>query len=539
MSESPLSNNPAPLSTPTGGPEKLQTDLEKTPSGSPLHNPLGTISLVGAGPGDPGLLTLRGLEQLQKAEVVLYDGLVNPTLLEHAPPDAQRINVGKHGSSRIWQQPEIHEEMLRHLRLGKRVVRLKGGDPAVFARSAEELEFLAQHDIAAEIVPGITAALALPAYTGIPLTHRDHASAVALITGQQAENSDQLDWNALARFPGTLVFYMGVTTAASWSRQLLRAGKSPETPAAIIRRVSWPDQQIIRTNLGSVAQELTPASKLRPPVLVIVGQVALETENQPMVLQPPLFGCTVLITRAAKPNDPLATKLRSLGATILHQPTIEINPPMNYHDFDQAIANMNCFQWLIFTSSHAVEHFFKRLNELKLDARSIGSTKIACVGPGTAESLTAFHVHCDWIPKTYNAACLAETLPVDSSSKILWLRGSRTQDAMRDVFKQRGLELQEVIVYRSSDVQSLLPDVEASLARKPFDWMTITSPAIARSTATLLGNSFSKIPAAVLSHQVADEVIRLGGSVGAIASQATFDSLAEAIVRQEHERSKR
>jgi uroporphyrinogen III methyltransferase/synthase len=258
-----------------------------------------------------------------------------------------------------------------------------------------------------------------------------------------------------------------------------------------------------------------------------------------MVLQPPLFGCTVLITRAAKPNDPLTTKLRSLGATILHQPTIEINPPMNYHDFDQAIANMNCFQWLIFTSSHAVEHFFKRLNELKLDARSIGSTKIACVGPGTAESLTAFHVHCDWIPKTYNAACLAETLPVDSSSKILWLRGSRTQDAMRDVFKQRGLELQEVIVYRSSDVQSLLPDVEASLARKPFDWMTITSPAIARSTATLLGNSFSKIPAAVLSHQVADEVIRLGGSVGAIASQATFDSLAEAIVRQEHERSKR
>lgn len=539
MSESPLSNNPAPSSTPPSGPEKLQPAPEKTSPASPANIPAGTISLVGAGPGDPGLLTLRGLEQLQNAEVVLYDGLVNPVLLEHTPLDAQRINVGKHGSSRIWQQSEIHEEMLRHLRLGKRVVRLKGGDPAVFARSAEELEFLAQHDIAAEIVPGITAALALPAYTGIPLTHRDHASAVALITGQQAENSDQLDWDALARFPGTLVFYMGVTTAASWSRQLLRAGKSPETPAALIRRVSWPDQQIIRTNLGSVAQELTPASKLRPPVLVIVGQVALETENQPMVLQPPLFGCTVLITRAANPNDPLAKNLRSLGATIFYQPTIEINPPAHYHDFDQAIVNMNSFQWLIFTSSQAVEHFFKRLHELKLDARSIGSTQIACVGPGTAESLESFHLHCDWIPKTYNAACLAETLPVDSPSKVLWPRGSRTQDSMREIFKQRAVDLQEAIVYCSTDVPALLPDVEAVLARKPFDWMTITSPAIARSTATLLGDSFSKIPAAVLSPQVADEVIRLGGSVGAIAPQATFDSLAKAIVDAEHERTKR
>lgn len=534
VSESPLSNNTNRSNQPFRAADN--------PAKPPEQALPASVTLVGAGPGDPQLLTLRGRDSLKNAEVVLYDGLVNPSLLLHAPPAALRINVGKHGSSRIWKQSEIHAEMLKHYRAGKRVVRLKGGDPAVFARTAEELEFLAQHDIAAEIVPGITAALAVPAYTGIPLTHRDHASAVALITGQQAEDATELDWEALARFPGTLVLYMGVTTAGSWSQQLLRAGKEPSTPTALVRRVSWPDQQIIRTTLADVAAELTPSHRLRPPVLVIVGPVAMHADPTPQILphlQPapqtslPLTGRTILVTRADNEADRLTHELTQRGAQVIHQPAISITPCADRSPLDHAIQACSNYQWIVFTSAHGVEQFARRLQELQLDARQLAGIRLAAVGPATAEALGRWHLHCDFMPTLFNGAALADTLPASPSSRVLWVRGRRAKESFREHLRQRSIQLDEVITYESHDVTELNPGITEILQHGQIHWLTLTSPAIARSSAALLGEYFQKIPIAALSPDIAQEAAQYGGNVAAIAPEATLESLATAMANAE------
>lgn len=260
--------------------------------------------MVGAGPGDPGLITLRGCEVLRRADLILYDYLVNPQILEHAPPTAERRCMGRHGAGKLTSQEEINAILVREAQQGRVVVRLKGGDPAVFARGAEEVETLAAAGIPCEVVPGITAALAAGSYAGVPITHRDFASCVALVTGQECAGKEgELDYAALAQFPGTLVFYMGVTTAPQWTRALIEAGKAPETPVAVVRRCSWPDQQVIEGTLGEIAAQLA-AKKIRPPVLFIVGDVARCRSTATWFEQRPLFGQTVLVTRPSSRRTP-------------------------------------------------------------------------------------------------------------------------------------------------------------------------------------------------------------------------------------------
>lgn len=504
------------------------------PDTLPPSLPSPAMALVGAGPGAADLLTIRGWKWLESADVVLYDGLVNPELLQFVSPHCRCINVGKHGQSRIWKQTEIHQEMLRHYQEGKRVVRLKGGDPAVFARTAEELEFLAEHGIKAEIIPGITAALALPAYTGMPLTHRDHASAVALVTGQQAEDSEELDWDSLARFPGTLVFYMGVTTAASWSRQLIKAGKVGSTPAALVRRVSWPDQQIIHTTLSQVAEELTPSNKLRPPVLVVVGEVA-HPENIASIIMPhlasfqptplPLHGQTVIVTRAEGDNDRLAQLLTEQGANVIHQPLIRISCVSPTETLRASLQTVEPFAWIIFTSVNGVDCYFKLREAAGLDARAFAQTKFACVGTATADALKRWNLLCDFLPPEQNARSLAETLPVDHNSHVLWVRGTRSKDSLREILPQRCGGFSELNVYESTDVLNLSPQITQLLEGTEEAWLTLTSSAIARSAANLLGKRFSTLRSAALSPQIAAEASALGGSVMVTASQPSFESL--------------
>lgn len=507
---------------------------------SPLPPTLSSpaIALVGAGPGAADLLTIRGWNWLQTADVVLYDGLVNPDILLYVAHSATCINVGKHGQSRIWKQSEIHQEILRHYQAGKRVVRLKGGDPAVFARTAEELEFLAQHNISAEIVPGITAALALPAYTGMPLTHRDHASAVALVTGQQAEDSDELDWEALARFPGTLVLYMGVTTAANWSRQLLKAGKPPNTPIALVRRVSWPDQQLIHTTLAQVADELTPSNKLRPPVLVVVGEVAHQ-RNIVSIVMPhllstmnsklPLQDQTIIVTRAESDHDRLSQLLKEQGANVLYQPLIHIAPLPLTDTLQTSLRNVEPFSWIVFTSAHAVEYYFRLRESLGLDARQFAKTKFACVGTSTADALKRWNILCDFLPPEQHAQSLAVTLPVEMHTHVLWVRGTRSKDALREYLPSRCGSLTELSVYESRDVATLSPHVRHLIEQNPEAWITLTSSAIVRSAATLLGEYLPKLRAAALSPQIASEAREMGANVVATASLPSFESLVEAI----------
>ncbi len=258
----------------------------------------GTVYLVGAGPGDPGLITLRGCRCLERADVVLYDYLVNPRILEHVRPATELVCLGRHGRGRIVTQAEINRQLVELSRAGKVVVRLKAGDPVVFAHAAEEIGALEAAHVPYEVVPGITAALAVGSYAGIPLTHGDAASSVALVTGQERRDkaSPGLDYAALAQFPGTLVFYMGVTTVRHWTQQLTQAGKSPDTPAAIVRRCAWPDQEIVHATLGTLA-ERAEERHLRPPVLFVVGQVAALRSYRGWFVDRPLFGRRVLVTR--------------------------------------------------------------------------------------------------------------------------------------------------------------------------------------------------------------------------------------------------
>jgi uroporphyrinogen III methyltransferase/synthase len=346
----------------------------------------GKVYLVGAGPGDPKLITLRGAECLGLADVVLYDYLASPLLLSHARPGAELTCLGRHGHGRLLTPAEVIAAILAHAAAGRVVVRLKCGDPAIFAHLSEELAALEAAQVPYEIVPGVTAAQIASSHAGIPLTHRDVASCVALVAGQEAPDKDtaeRLDYAALAAFPGTLVFYMGITTARDWSAQLIEHGKSPDTPVAVVRRGSFPDQQTLRTTLGDLPQALQQGTeKLRPPAVVIVGSVVGNVASQSTAANwftsRPLFGRTVLVTRPGDAagrspgDDDLAARLRDSGANVLHQPAILVREPADWSSVDAAIERLDEFDWLVFTSANGDSFFLLRLFLLGIEIRALG-----------------------------------------------------------------------------------------------------------------------------------------------------------------------
>ncbi|MCG8648186.1 MAG: uroporphyrinogen-III C-methyltransferase [Pirellulales bacterium] len=496
------------------------------------HATIGSVYLIGAGPGDPGLLTLRGAELLARSDVVLYDGLSNRELLGHAPT-AEHICVGKHGQSRIWQQDEIIAEMLRHARAGRVVARLKGGDPAVFARTAEEAEALQRAEIPFEIVPGITAALAAGSYAGIPVTHRKWASAVALVTGHEEPGKPEssLDWQALARFPGTLVVYMGVTTAQTWTRALIDAGKPADTPAALIRRCSHSDQQTFHCRLDEVAGRLTPASKLRPPVIVILGPVTQLSPTMNWIEQRPLYGQTILVTRPAGQADALAGPLRDLGARVLLQPAIEIGPPADPGPLDAAIESLDRYDFIVFSSRNGVESFLDRMLQSGHDLRRLAGIRIAAVGSQTARALQQYHLRPDMVPEDFRAASLARQLSSHASGKqFLSIRASRGGDDLLTGLTAAGGRVTEVVAYAHQDVSQCDAQVLDPLRAGKIDWITVTSSASANSLARLLGDSIRQARIASLSPVTTATLNQLGLEVSAEAKPHTMQGLIEAIL---------
>ena len=513
-----------------------------------------SVYLIGAGPGDPGLLTLRGAECLRRADVVLYDGLSNPRLLDHAV-GAERICVGKHGQSSIWSQEQINAEMIRQVRAGRRVARLKGGDPAVFARTAEEVEALRQAGIRFEIIPGITAALAAGSYAGIPLTHRRHASAVALVTGQEepGKSRSALDWVALARFPGTLVVYMGVTTVRDWTTALIAAGKPPDTPASILRRCSMPDQRSIPCRLDQVAELLTPATKVRPPVIVIIGEVTRLASEMSWFDNRPLFGQTVLITRSEHQADELASPLADLGAELLTQPAIEISPLVDFSDLDTQIETLRSYDWLVFTSRNGVRHFFERLFAVGKDARQLAGVRLAAVGKRTGAALSEYHLRPDLEAVGMNAESLADqlarhgTAPFTSPAaaefsapdaaaprrslgqQVLWVRADRGPDTLADRLRAAGAIVRPVVAYHHRDVPEADPAIRDRLAMGQIDWVTVTSDAIAKSLIRLFGDDLRRTKLASLSPGITRTLTELGHEASVQAAIPTMDALATAI----------
>ena len=491
----------------------------------------GKVYLIGAGPGDPGLITLRGVECLRRADVVLYDYLVNARILEHARGDAELICLGKHGRTRLWSQQEINESLIRLAGEGKIVARLKGGDPAVFARGAEEIETLVQANIPFEIVPGITAALAAGSYAGVPITHREHASAVALVTGHEDPDKDTsaIDYKALATFPGTLVFYMGITTARTWTTALLDAGKPADTPVAIIRRCSLADQQRVQSTLGQVVQTIE-SQNIRPPTIIVVGEVATLADTFAWFEKRPLFGQRILVTRPRAQSNKLCTLLEELGAEAIVQPAIEITQPDDWQAVDNAIAAIHEFDWLVFSSSNGVRSFIGRLLATSFDLRALGSVKLAAIGPGTADELAGYHLKVDVQPSEFRAESLAaELTPIAAGKRFLLVRASRGREVLAEEITAAGGDVTQVVVYNSVDVTAADTNVAEELAVGKIQWVTVTSSAIAKSLVAMFGDDLKQTRLASISPITSATLRECGFEPAVEATEYTMAGVARAI----------
>ncbi len=497
----------------------------------------GKVYLVGAGPGDPGMITLRGVECLARADLVLYDYLVNPRLLCHAGAEAELVCLGHHSRERTVDQDEIHQRMIQAAHNGRLVVRLKGGDPDVFGRSAEETEALRLAGVPFELVPGVTAALAAGGYAEIPLTHADHSSCLALVTGQErrGKKGPPLDYQALAEFPGTLVFYMGIRSVAEWSEALIRGGKSPDTPVAIVRRCTLPDQAMVRCTLGTVA-EVIRRERIRPPAVTIVGKVAALGPDLSWFTSRPLFGRTILVTRPRHQAQSLCSRFIELGARVLVQPTIEIAPCEDWGAVDDALSRLDQFDWLVFSSANGVEHLLTRLFSLGRDLRALGGIQLAAIGPGTAEALEAWHLNADLVPDEYRAETLADAMaPHVAGKQVLLARANRGREVLAERLQQAGAQVSQVVVYTSTDMEDIDPQIETALSDGDVDWITVTSSAIAQSAARLFGGSFGQAKLASIS-PVTSEILRsLGHEPNAEADDYTMEGVVEAVLRAERE----
>ncbi len=504
----------------------------------------GKVYLVGAGPGDPRLITVRGLQCLKLADVVLYDGLANTSLLAHAD-QAELISVGKHGLLPIWTQQAINEKLVELALSGKNVVRLKGGDPAVFARTAEELACLAQNQVAFEVVPGITAALAAASYAGIPLTHRDHASAVALVTGQQQPNSPEaMDWASLANFPGTLIIYMGVTTSQQWTAALIQHGKLPTTPAAIVRRCSWGDQLVLRCTLDEVADHLTPASKLRPPVLVIIGEVAKLGESWNWFDQLPFTGRKIWIPRAASQSCELSELLIERGGQVFRDPLFDLQKPEDTSQLQQAleIFSQGKCDGITFSSSNGVSFFLEHLFASSRDVRMLGRAKIAVVGPATSNELRRYGLAADIQPKEdFSAAGLLATidseLPQISGQQWIVTTTNQSRDTLSRGLQQRGAETIECLTYQTVARGSISDELCRTLRSGGIDWVVITSSHLAELAYQQVAGLETRPAAVALGSKVAQRLIELGWPPIAVSLQNTAQSLLTSLEQLAESRS--
>ncbi|TLM62811.1 MAG: uroporphyrinogen-III C-methyltransferase [Deltaproteobacteria bacterium] len=495
----------------------------------------GTVYLVGAGPGDPGLMTLRGLACLRRADVVIYDYLANPALLGEAPAAAGRVYVGKSKGRHCMPQEEINRLLAEHARAGRTVVRLKGGDPFIFGRGGEEARFLAAAGIPFEVVPGVTAGLAAAAYAGIPLTHRDYTTSLAMVTGHltSERDLDHVDWARLARGVGTLVIYMGISNLGEIAARLVRHGRDPQTPVALVRWASTPRQETLTGTLADITARVA-ASNFQPPAVIIIGEVVALRDTLRWFDNRPLFGRRILVTRAADQAEAMLAPLRELGAEPVSCPTIGIVPPPTPADLDAAIARLAETDYLILTSANAVEAFFARLQAGGRDARALAGVTVAAVGPKTAEALAAFGVRADLIPESYDAEGVVALLRERVAGKrVLYPRAALARDLIIRELGAAGAEVTAPVAYASAVPPGAAETAHAALANG-LDLLTFTASSTVRNFAALLDPAqlavARAIPVAVIGPQTAATARELGFTVAVEPAAATIEALVAAIV---------
>lgn len=469
----------------------------------------GVVYLVGAGPGDPGLITVRGKQLLELAEVVVYDALSDPRLLVHAP-SAQHIYVGKRAAAHSFTQEQINALLVELGSQGKRVVRLKGGDPFVFGRGGEECEALKNAGLPFEVVPGITAAIAAPCYAGIPVTHRDFNSSFTLITGHEKEEeyrdeqakargsavgSSDLDWAAIAKLPA-MAFYMGVKALPRICAKLIEHGKDPSTPAASIQWGTTPRQRTVVATLATLPQAIID-NNITPPAMTIVGKVVSLRETMNWFEKRPLFGQTIVVTRTRQQASDLSLKLEELGAGVLEAPTIEIVPPADSSKVDAALARLHEYDWVIFTSANGVTQTKAKLANFSLDARAFGKAKIAVIGDATEKAVRDhLCLNVDLCPQSFVAEALADELVRRgdvTGRKFLLLRADIARPVLRERLEQNGAaQVHDIGVYETKQAGELPPHVVDAIAEQRVTWVTFTSSSTAKNFTELLGADYKQ-----------------------------------------------
>ncbi len=504
-----------------------------------MQNMTGKVFLIGAGPGDPGLITVKGFRLLQEAEVVIYDFLANPGLLKHIAPEAEVIYVGKKGGDHTMPQNEINRLIVEKASMGKKVIRLKGGDPFIFGRGGEEAEELAKAHIPFEIVPGVTSAIAVPAYAGIPLTHRRYNTSVAFFTGHEDPTKEGPSMDPGKGIAGaeTLVFLMGVKNLSSIVEKVIRQGLDPDTPAALIRWGTTPKQQTVTGTLRTIAGKAEEAG-LAPPAIFIIGKVVELRETLNWFEQRPLLGKKVVVTRTREQASELVDQLADLGADCLEFPTIRIAPPADWSGLDQALRDIEKYNWIFFTSPNGVRFFFDRMATLRLDLRSLKGIKLGVMGPGTAQALAVFHLRPDLLPEKYQAEYLLETLsriPL-RDQKVLIPRAEQAREILPEGLRQMGAEVSVVSAYQTLPALEGQEALEQALTRKEVDCLTFTSSSTVIHFLALFPRQkilslLKEVTIACIGPITAKTAIDNGLRVSLVAEDYTIAGLVQAIER--------
>jgi uroporphyrinogen III methyltransferase/synthase len=493
----------------------------------------GIVYLVGAGPGDPGLLTLRAKECIEIADVLVYDYLSNAEFLRMAKPGSERIYAGKKAKDHTLTQDQINALIVAKAKEGKVVTRLKGGDPVLFGRGAEEAAELAAAGIPFEIVPGVSSSIAGPIYAGIPVTHRSHASQLTIFTGHEdpTKPESSLDYAHLAKTPGTRVMLMGVERMMVITGELIKHGADPATPVALVRWATRGNQQTLTGTLGDIAEKVKTAG-FQAPAVCVIGDVVKEREHINWFENRPLFGKRIIVTRTRHQAGGLTKKLGKLGADVIELPTIKITDPKNRLEFGELVQDCYTYDWIVFSSPNGVDAFFTMFYKLYSDARSIGPAKIACIGPGTAERVKAYHLAVDLMPDKFVAEGLIEKFKKDEAMehlKVLWVRAEEAREVIASGLTKMGAIVDEALAYRTVPEREDNQSAIARMTEEGADIITFTSSSTVECFFALGLELPQGIKIASIGPVTSDTIKKRGLKVDIEAKEHSIPGLVKAI----------
>lgn len=492
----------------------------------------GKVWLTGAGPGAVGLLTLKALEVLKTADVIVYDSLVGPEVLSVLPRQARYIYVGKRAGCHTMPQEEINQVLVSEAENGNNVVRLKGGDPFMFGRGGEELELLRQHNIPFEVIPGITSPIAVPEYNGIPVTHRDLSSSLHIITGHKKAGAEyDIDFEALVRTKGTLVFLMGISSLPDIAKSLIEAGMDPLMPAAVLSKGTTAGQKKVLSALSDL-EEAVRQSRIETPAVIVVGKVCELSKNFAWYEDLPLSGCRILLTRPRDLISKTAAVFREKGAEVIEMPSIRIQPKEDQKLLSSALKRMSFYDWMIFTSPSGVRIFFEEMKKQKKDIRILGSLKIAAIGTGTKHALEDRGLFCDLMPDTYDGVSLGRALfdVLSGGEHILIPRAASGNRELIQILQEKpDVQIDDVGIYETCCESRNLVPVGDLIEAGEIDWAVFTSASTVRGFAAALQDTcIEGMKAACIGEQTAKEARSLGMDVH-VAKKASIDSLVRLV----------